>query len=159
MQFYIQPTNGGPILISGHAVAHPGILKDKMLAPAAVLQGANVTFILGMTRETVICCTTPFKRKNKYDIISFASFRETFLEIIQISELMMSSSHNFLFNLFTGMTHISYFSYERGHAIDHKQWLPLPQKQTNKQKQQKTTLSPQSVPAPLVADIWNKLQE
>ena len=57
------------------------------------------------------------------------------------------------------MTHISYFSYERGHAIDHKQWLLLPQKQTNKQKQQKTTLSPQSVPAPLVADIWNKLQE
>ena len=67
----------------------------------------------------------------------------------------MSSSHNFPFNLFTGMTQISYFSYERGHAIDHKQWLPLPPPKTTTT----TTLSLQSVPAPLVADIWNKLQE
>ena len=56
------------------------------------------------------------KKEGSYDILKFHIFSENtswpVLMNIQMSELMMSSPHNFLFISYTGMTKISYFSYE-----------------------------------------------
>ena len=56
------------------------------------------------------------KKEGSYDILKFQIFSENtswpVLMNIQMSELMMSSAHNFLFISYTEMTKISYFSYE-----------------------------------------------
>ena len=56
------------------------------------------------------------KKEGSYDILKFHIFSENtswpVLMNIQMSELMMSSPHNFLFISYTEMTNISYFSYE-----------------------------------------------
>ena len=55
------------------------------------------------------------KNKEVMTLWSFTNFKETFLDqsiYMQMSELMMSSPHNFPFVLYTEMKEISYFSYE-----------------------------------------------
>ena len=56
------------------------------------------------------------KNKEVMKFWSFENFQDTFSWPVrmnmQMSELMMSSPHNFPFILYTEMTKISYFSYE-----------------------------------------------
>ena len=55
------------------------------------------------------------KNKEVMTLWSFANFQETYWPVdmnMQMSELMMSSPHNFPFILYTEMTKISYFSYD-----------------------------------------------
>ena len=56
------------------------------------------------------------KKEGSYDILKFHIFSKNtswpVLMNIQMSELMMSFPHNFLFISYTEMTKISYFSYE-----------------------------------------------
>ena len=56
------------------------------------------------------------KKEGSYDILKYHIFSENtswpVLMNIQMSELTMSSPHNFLFISYTEMTKISYFSYE-----------------------------------------------